>query len=174
MKAVVALSGGLDSTVLAYKLAAEGHDLIGMSVAYGQRHARELLSARAVAASLGIECEFVDLSALRPVLGGSSQTSTDVAVPEGHYADESMKVTVVPNRNMILLAVAGALAVSRKADAVAYAAHGGDHAIYPDCRPEFVSAMMLALGRCDWRKQICAVACSIAINNKRCATHCLK
>lgn len=61
-----------------------------------------------------------------------------------------MKLTVVPNRNMILLALAGAWAVSTKSEAIAYAAHAGDHAIYPDCRPEFAEAMQGALLLCDW------------------------
>ena len=63
-----------------------------------------------------------------------------------------MKTTVVPNRNMILLAVAAARAIALKADTLAYAAHGGDHAIYPDCRPEFADAMDHAIGLADWHK----------------------
>jgi 7-cyano-7-deazaguanine synthase len=74
-----------------------------------------------------------------------------VAVPHGHYAAESMKATVVPNRNMILLAVAIGRAVAVGAEAVAYAAHAGDHTIYPDCRPEFVDALAQAALLCDWR-----------------------
>ncbi len=63
-----------------------------------------------------------------------------------------MKATVVPNRNMILLALAAGWAISQKADAIAYAAHGGDHAIYPDCRPEFAEAMRHAIGLADWHR----------------------
>jgi 7-cyano-7-deazaguanine synthase len=85
-------------------------------------------------------------------MGGSSQTDKSVPVPEGHYEEESMKQTVVPNRNMILLALAGAWAISTKSDAIAYAAHSGDHAIYPDCRPEFTEAMSDALRLCDWHE----------------------
>ena len=72
--------------------------------------------------------------------------------PDGHYTDESMKATVVPNRNMLFLAVAASWAIAQGAAAVAYAAHAGDHAIYPDCRPEFVRAMSAALGLADWRQ----------------------
>jgi 7-cyano-7-deazaguanine synthase len=73
-------------------------------------------------------------------MSGSSLTS-DIDVPEGHYEEESMKATVVPNRNMILLSLATGYAVTVGAQAVWYGAHGGDHAIYPDCRPEFVEKM---------------------------------
>ncbi|NBQ03100.1 MAG: 7-cyano-7-deazaguanine synthase, partial [Opitutae bacterium] len=69
---------------------------------------------------------------------------------EGHYAEESMKSTVVPNRNMILLALAGGHALSLGFDTIAYAAHAGDHTIYPDCRPEFADAMDTALSLADW------------------------
>ena len=71
-------------------------------------------------------------------------------VPHGHYAAENMKLTVVPNRNMLMLAAAGAWAISLKADTIAYAAHAGDHAIYPDCREEFTRPMSEALWNADW------------------------
>ena len=72
-------------------------------------------------------------------------------VPEGHYTEESMKQTVVPNRNMIFLSVAAARAIAGGVQHLFYAAHAGDHAIYPDCRPVFVSAMETALHLCDWQ-----------------------
>src|SRR5436190_1562350 len=75
----------------------------------------------------------------------SSALTGDVDVPEGHYAAETMRQTVVPNRNMVMLAIAGAVAVSEGAEALAIGVHGGDHFIYPDCRPEFVSAFETAL-----------------------------
>ena len=84
------------------------------------------------------------------MLKGSSQTDPNVAVPFGNYDEPNMKLTVVPNRNMFLLSCAGAVAVSRKADRLAYGAHAGDHTIYPDCRPEFVHAMQSAFKLCDW------------------------
>ncbi len=149
---VLTLSGGLDSTVLAAWAKSHGHKVRCLSVDYGQRHHRELFSAMAVAKALGLEHKTINLSALREIMGGSSQTSPDIAVPLGHYAEESMKLTVVPNRNMILLALAGAWAVATKSEYVAYAAHTGDHAIYPDCRPEFADAMGKALGLCDWHQ----------------------
>jgi 7-cyano-7-deazaguanine synthase len=151
MKVVVLHSGGLDSTVLLAHCAHLGQSVISLGVNYGQRHARELSYAERACEVLGIERVVVDMSdSLGPHLSGSSLTDASVALPEGHYADESMKATVVPNRNMVLLSVAGAVAVARGAGAVAYAAHAGDHTIYPDCRPGFAAAMDTALSLCDW------------------------
>ena len=152
LKVVLIYSGGLDSSVLLYHLLAEGHEVSTLSVNYGQRHARELSSAAEIAKRVGVRHEVADLRAVAHLLAGSSLTSPDIAVPEGHYAEENMKATVVPNRNMILLALAAGWAISQKADAVAYAAHSGDHAIYPDCRSEFADAMRHAIGLADWHK----------------------
>lgn len=150
MKAVLTFSGGLDSTVLLHHLKADEHEVYTLSVDYGQRHARELESAARLAGALEVPHRVADLKAIRPLLASGSLTSPEIDVPEGHYAEESMKATVVPNRNMILLSLATAWAVSLKADCVAYAAHGGDHAIYPDCRPEFADAMATAIEQADW------------------------
>lgn len=151
MKTVLLLSGGLDSAVLLYHLKAAGHEVCCLSVDYGQRHSRELAAAARVAESAGAPLEVVRLPGLRQVFGaGNSQTGT-VPVPHGHYEAESMRLTVVPNRNMVLLALAAARAVAIDASAVAYAAHAGDRAVYPDCRPEFVEAMRRPLGLCDYR-----------------------
>lgn len=141
MRVVQLLSGGIDSTTLLYLLKNEGHELRGLSLDYGQRHVKELFAAKKIAFLAGVVHTAVYLPGLRIVMDGSSQTSTEIKVPEGHYADPSMKITVVPNRNMVMLSVAAAYAISLNYDVVAYAAHAGDHAIYPDCRPEFVSAM---------------------------------
>lgn len=152
MHTVLIHSGGLDSTVLLYHLLAEGHTVSALSVHYGQRHAKELGCAAAIAKHLGVRHEVADLRPVSGLLAGSSLTSPEISVPEGHYAEENMKATVVPNRNMILLALAAGWAISQKADAVAYAAHSGDHAIYPDCRTEFADAMRHAIGLADWHK----------------------
>lgn len=138
---LVLLSGGLDSTVLAARLLVAGHQLDAISIHYGQRHAKELDAARAVARWLGIRHNVVDLQLLREHLGGSALTSDGVDVPDGHYAQENMRATVVPNRNAIMLSVAVGIAVSRGLAQVATAVHAGDHFIYPDCRPEFITAM---------------------------------
>jgi 7-cyano-7-deazaguanine synthase len=150
MKAVVLFSGGLDSTVLACHLLAEGAEVRLLSIDYGQRHAKELAHGEALAKELDAPRKTLSLPELGEVLKGSSLTDDSVELPEGHYEEESMKATIVPNRNMILLALAGGYALSSGFDTVAYAAHAGDHAIYPDCRPEFAEAMGRALGLADW------------------------
>lgn len=149
MKVVIILSGGMDSTVLLYAYLREGHEVEALSFNYGQRHSKELFHAEEICKSLNVPHKVVDLSHIKNLLQGSSLTS-DIPVPEGHYAEESMKATVVPNRNMIMLSIAAGYAISIKAKILAYAAHAGDHTIYPDCRPEFAEIMRAAFKRCDW------------------------
>lgn len=144
-------SGGVDSTVLLAHLLAEGREVHCLSVDYGQRHRRELEAARAICAHYGVDHRLADLRALAPLFGSNALTGS-VKVPEGHYEEESMKATVVPNRNMLLISVATAWAVSLRAESVAYGAHGGDHAIYPDCRPEFAEALDRAVRLADWHE----------------------
>jgi 7-cyano-7-deazaguanine synthase len=136
---LVLLSGGLDSTVLATHLACTGH-VETISIHYGQRHRKELDAAKAVADQLGVRHDVIDLGILRNHLTGSALTD-NVDVPDGHYAQESMRATVVPNRNAIMLSVAVGVAVARGLNQVATAVHAGDHFIYPDCRPGFITAM---------------------------------
>lgn len=152
MKIIVIYSGGLDSTVLLAKLVSEGHEVKALSVDYGQRHKREIESAAKICAELKVEHRIADLSSLKPLLGGSSQTDDSIPVPHGHYAEENMKLTVVPNRNALMLSTAFAWAISLKFDAVAYAAHAGDHAIYPDCREEFTTPFAEAMLNADWHR----------------------
>jgi len=152
MIALVLFSGGLDSTVLATQMKQEAKETRLLSIDYGQRHAKELDHSQKVADHLGLDHEILKLPQLGHILGGSSLTDKSIILPEGHYAEESMKATVVPNRNMILLALAGGHALSIGFDTIAYAAHAGDHTIYPDCRPEFADAMETALGLADWEK----------------------
>jgi 7-cyano-7-deazaguanine synthase len=149
MTTVVLLSGGLDSTVLLTESERRGEKVEAISFDYGQRHSRELEASRAVAACLNIPHTIVqvNLAKLSPT---SSQTSKSIDVPKGHYADESMRVTVVPNRNMVMLSLAISRAIAIGANTVAYAAHRGDHAIYPDCRPVFVHAMEQAAMLCHY------------------------
>lgn len=151
-RTVLIHSGGLDSTVLLFHLRALGHQVAALSVDYGQRHRRELDYARSLCQHLEVEHEIADLRTITGLLAGSSLTSAAIPVPDGHYAEETMKATVVPNRNMLLLSLAAAWAISRKADAIAYAAHSGDHAIYPDCRVEFADAMRTAIQLADWHQ----------------------
>lgn len=150
MKTVVVFSGGLDSTVLLSKLLAEGRECLALTLEYGQRHAREIASAQAVCALLGVRHQVADLRALAPLWGGNSLTDPAVPVPDGHYTEERMKVTVVPGRNLVFLAVGAAWAMAERADSLAYGAHGGDHTIYPDCRPEFTDALAPAIALADW------------------------
>lgn len=139
MKCLVICSGGLDSVSLAYKIAAE-NELAGLiSFDYGQRHRKELDFAAACADRLGVPHDIVDIRAVGAGLSGSALTD-GIDVPDGHYAEETMKITVVPNRNAIMLTIAFGIAAAKKADAVATAVHGGDHFIYPDCRPGFIDA----------------------------------
>jgi len=139
MKAVAIVSGGMDSVTLAYLLKSEGYDLHLLAFNYGQRHKKELAFAEQCAADLGARFTLVDLSSVTQLMAGSALTD-DILVPEGHYAAPSMAVTVVPNRNAIMLAIAYAAAVSEQADIVATGVHAGDHFVYPDCRPNFVAS----------------------------------
>ena len=139
-KVVVIYSGGMDSFTVLNKALQQGHDVYALSFDYGQRHVKELEVAAQVCEKLNVPHKIVDISAINQLIGGSSLTD-DIDVPEGHYEEESMKSTIVPNRNMILLSLAVGYAVSLKASQVYYGAHSGDHAIYPDCRPEFVQKM---------------------------------
>jgi 7-cyano-7-deazaguanine synthase len=140
---VVLLSGGMDSTVLVYQLAAEGHKVAALSVFYGQRHKRELEFAAKTTKRLNLPHEVIDVSNIHHLLAGkhSSLTNPDVPVPQGLYDEQTMSRTIVPNRNAIMLAIASGWAVTLGARFVATAVHAGDHAVYPDCRPEFIEAM---------------------------------
>lgn len=141
MKVVVLLSGGMDSATLLYQMIQQygTNNVSTMSVLYGQRHSRELDYAWQLANNLIVPHILVPLDGLQHVLR-SALTSDDIPVPEGHYAAESMKATVVPMRNVIFLSVAVGHAWSIGAEQVATAIHAGDHAIYPDCRPEFLES----------------------------------
>lgn len=141
MATLVVCSGGLDSVTLAYKVAAEGRLGRLLSFDYGQRHKKELGFAAKAAVALGVPHEVIDISGVGARLSGSALTDpSHQEVPDGHYAEETMRVTVVPNRNAIMMTIAFGLAASAGQDAVALAMHGGDHFIYPDCRPAFIAA----------------------------------
>jgi 7-cyano-7-deazaguanine synthase len=139
-KAVAIVSGGMDSVTLAYVLHAQGRDLTLLSFDYGQRHAKELEFASQTATMLGAEWHRIDLRSVTSLLKGSSLTDRDVEVPDGHYAAETMRATVVPNRNAMMLDIASAVALGQGAGIVATGVHAGDHFIYPDCRPAFLTA----------------------------------
>jgi 7-cyano-7-deazaguanine synthase len=140
MKIVVVVSGGMDSVTMLHDLKNRGHELKVISFDYGQRHSKELILAKKNAELLGLDHTLVKMDFLKTLLDNSALTG-DIDVPEGHYEGENMKLTVVPNRNMIMASIAIGYAVNCDYDAVALGVHSGDHAIYPDCRPEFINAL---------------------------------
>lgn len=140
---LLVLSGGMDSTTMLY----EYKEQIALAVTfnYGANHnAREAACARANCERLGIEWVEIDLAFMGQYFESSLLSGAD-AIPEGHYEDENMRSTVVPFRNGIMLSIAAGLAESRGLRKVMIANHGGDHAIYPDCRQGFVKAMGAAI-----------------------------
>jgi 7-cyano-7-deazaguanine synthase len=150
VKTIVILSGGLDSTTLLYHYKAEGHQLHALTFNYGQRHDRELEAARTISEITQTPQEVVDLTALRPLFGANALTDHKVDLPSGEYAKETIGITTVPNRNMIMLSVAIGRAISLGFDAVAFGAHGGvNDVMYPDCSPEFAAAVNTIGQVCD-------------------------
>ncbi len=140
---IIVLSGGMDSVTLMH----DYKERIALAVTfdYGSNHnARETACARRQCEMLGIEHLVIPLEFMGRYFRSSLLSGAD-DIPEGHYEDENMKSTVVPFRNGIMLAVACGLAESRGLQHVMIANHGGDHAIYPDCRPGFVDAMSRAM-----------------------------
>ena len=135
---VIILSGGMDSVTLLY----DQQERIALAVSfdYGSNHnAREIPFARLHCERLGIRHIVIPLEFMSQYFQSSLLAGAD-AIPEGHYADENMKSTVVPFRNGIMLSIAVGIAESNGLKYVMMANHGGDHTIYPDCRPEFVDA----------------------------------
>ena len=139
---VIIVSGGMDSITLLYDM----HERIALAVTfdYGSKHnAREIPYARLHCERLGIEHLVIPLDFMQRYFQ-SSLLKGGEEIPEGHYAAENMKSTVVPFRNGIMLAIAAGLAESRGLHYVMMANHAGDHTIYPDCTPQFVRAMSAA------------------------------
>lgn len=136
---IIIVSGGMDSVTLLCEY--KDRIAVGVSFDYGSNHnAREIPFAREHCEMLGIEHIVIDL-AFMPQYFKSSLLDGAGAIPEGHYADDNMKSTVVPFRNGIMLSIAAGIAESRGLKYVMMANHGGDHTIYPDCSQEFVNAM---------------------------------
>jgi 7-cyano-7-deazaguanine synthase len=148
-KATLILSGGVDSTTLLYDLYRKGYDVHAISFDYGQRHIKELDMAQRTCEKVGVEQTIVDLSGLGGILANNALTG-EIEMPEGHYESEGMKLTVVPNRNMIMLSIAIGYAINIGSEDVYYGAHAGDHAIYPDCRSEFVVAIQNVAELCHY------------------------
>lgn len=140
---IIILSGGMDSVTMLY----EYRERIALAVTfnYGSNHAkREISFAKYHCKKLGVEHIIIQLSFIKKYFDSSLLSGAE-NIPSGHYADENMKSTVVPFRNGIMLSVACGIAESRGLKNVMIANHGGDHAIYPDCRPEFIEGMTSAM-----------------------------
>ena len=142
---VVLLSGGMDSTTLFYEAMVEHNVVAALSFDYGQRHVTELGYAERTAAKFNVEHQVISLRDVTKFLTGSALTDPGVEVPHGHYAEDNMRVTVVPNRNMMMLSIAAAIAIGLNAESVWAAMHAGDHPVYPDCRPGFISQLNTTL-----------------------------
>ncbi|GCE45654.1 7-cyano-7-deazaguanine synthase [Thermosporothrix hazakensis] len=158
-RAVLIVSGGMDSCVLSYYYAAAGFNLHLLSFDYGQRHLKELDYAKRYIEhlrqryssgpqALEILHETIELPIARLSPNSTSALlNADVEMPHGHYSDDNMKITVVPYRNPNMLLQAATVAWNEGASVIAYAAHAGDHSQYPDCRPAFVEAFNTMLAR---------------------------
>ncbi len=135
----IIVSGGMDSITLLYDRKDE--IALGISFDYESNHnAREIPFAKMHCERLGIKHITINLDFMHQYFKSSLLDGAE-AIPEGHYADDNMKSTVVPFRNGIMLAIAIGIAESNNLDQVFIANHGGDHTIYPDCRPEFINAI---------------------------------
>ena len=162
IRAVMALSGGMDSTALLMHLLAEGYNVSCISYNYGQKHVVELERACENITYLRseghlVEHKIVDLNSTMGLFH-SALTTDGYEVPEGHYEEQQMKQTVVPNRNAIFASIlyGYALSTSIKEDSdviIALGVHSGDHEIYPDCRPEFYEALGKAFQIGNWDSQ---------------------
>lgn len=163
-------SGGLDSTTLVYLMLEAGMTPHLISFDYGQRHAKELEYATRTAEKLKLRHDVVDLTGITHLISNSALTSDSarhtkpmtagdwasgkdtewvstphIEVPEGHYAEDNMKKTVVPNRNMIMLSIAAGVAINNNYACLGTGVHAGDHFVYPDCRPRFIKAANAAI-----------------------------
>jgi len=140
--AVIITSGGLDSTTALYQAINEhGNNVVALSFDYGQRHVKELQCAKQISYDLGIEHHIIELHDVTKLIATSALTDPDHDVPEGHYEWDTMVQTVVPNRNAMMANIGIAVAVAQEARYMYLGVHAGDHAVYPDCRPEFIAAL---------------------------------
>ena len=147
---LVVYSGGLDSYTLLNKAMKKFDRVEAITFNYGQKHNKEIEYAKSNCAELNIKHEVVNLD-LENILAGSALVG-DIDIPEGNYDKEKMKQTILPNRNMIMISVAASLVIKNDIEYLWYAAHSGDHEIYPDCRPEFIDKMAAVLEICDYHK----------------------
>ena len=158
-QAVISLSGGMDSSTVLLRLLTEGYQVTAISFDYGQKHSVELERASELIeyldkAGYPVKYQRITLQGLVSLLS-SNLVKGGEEVPEGHYEEENMKDTVVPNRNAIFASIlyGYALSIALKEDQevkIALGVHSGDHAIYPDCRPEFYEALENAFQVGNW------------------------
>ncbi len=138
-KAVVLLSGGLDSATVAAIAQQEGYEVIALSFRYGQRHQRELTAAQKIVQHLGISAHFV-VDVQLSLWGGSALTDTNITMPKDGVNPGIIPVTYVPGRNTVFIAIALSLAEAKEATAVYLGINAVDYSGYPDCRPEYLAA----------------------------------
>ena len=158
-QAVLSLSGGMDSSTVLLHLLADGYEVTALSFDYGQKHKVELERAQSLVNILNmddydVKYGVIKLDGLAPMLNSALVEGGD-EVPEGHYEQENMKETVVPNRNKIFSSIIQAVALSIANEKntkvhIAMGIHAGDHAIYPDCRQEFRDADYKAFTEGNW------------------------
>jgi 7-cyano-7-deazaguanine synthase len=146
MKVVISLSGGLDSSTLCAYYLENGHEVVLVGFSYGSKHNKyENESAKKVAEFYGLEePKLFELNFIGKLFR-SDLLITGGEIPEGHYTDQSMSATVVPARNLIFASIVAGYAESIGAEVISLGVHGGDHHIYPDCRPQFISALNTAV-----------------------------
>lgn len=143
--AILSLSGGLDSTTLLAQLKDAGYKISLVYFYYGSKHGKhEQAAAIEIASHYDLTLNQIDLSGAM-IYTRSNLMLTGDDIPEGHYEADSMKLTVVPGRNLIFIAMLASLAESHNLEEVWLGVHAGDHAIYPDCRPEFLNAARSAI-----------------------------
>lgn len=151
MKTVLIFSGGADSTTLLYWLLNRGDDVYPITFCYGQRHLREIDAAQEICELCNVPFRVVDIFGFGGITNSALLGHSEI--PHGHYQEESMKQTVVPNRNMIMLSIAASMAIANDCDNIAIGAHSGDHAIYPDCRRDFLTHVETAIWAGNWGKR---------------------
>jgi len=141
MKVCMGLSGGLDSSTLLAILVDNDEDVLCLGFEYGSKHNKyEIESAKKIAKYYNVDYKLIDLTNVGKILKSNLLLSGG-EIPEGHYQQENMKLTVVPGRNLMFASILAGYAESNDCEAIALGVHQGDHEIYPDCRKEFIKAL---------------------------------
>ena len=148
-KITLIYSGGSDSYTLLQHALNQNFSVDCITFSYGQKHIKEINFAKQNCNEHGLKHTLIDIGDPASIFGSTSLVDVDNKIPHGSYKEESMKSTIVPNRNMIFISYAIAYSIAHDINEVWYGAHAGDHFIYPDCRPEFLASMDAAAGLCD-------------------------